>query len=73
MYTNIPRTEATNIIANILKINSSINDNSQKEVIHILEIVMEQNYFQFEQKFYKQTDGLAMEAPISAIILQVYI
>jgi hypothetical protein len=56
MYTNIPRTESTNIIANILKRNSSISDNSQKEVIHILETTMEQNYFQFEKKFYKQTD-----------------
>jgi hypothetical protein len=55
MYINIPRTEVTNIIANILKMNSSIN-NSRKEVIHILEIVMKQNYFQFKQKFYKQTD-----------------
>jgi hypothetical protein len=71
IYTNIPRTEATNIIATILKTNSSINNNnnSLKEIIHI----MEQNYFQFEQKFYKQTDGLAMGAPTSAIISKAYI
>jgi hypothetical protein len=31
MYTNIPKTEATNIIANILKINSTIKENSQKK------------------------------------------
>jgi hypothetical protein len=73
MYANITRTESTNIMANILKRNSSISYNSQKEVIHILETIMKQNYFKFEQKFYKQTDGLAMGAPTSTIILEVYI
>jgi hypothetical protein len=34
---------------------------------------MEQNYFQFEQKFYKQIDGLAMGAPTSAITSEAYI
>jgi hypothetical protein len=33
MYTNLPRTETTNIIHNILKTNQNINDNNQKEII----------------------------------------
>jgi hypothetical protein len=69
----MPRTEATSIIANILKINFSISDNSQKEVIHTLERIMEQNYFQSEEKFCNQTDGLAMGASISAKISEAYI
>jgi Tfp pilus assembly pilus retraction ATPase PilT len=73
MYTNIPRIEATDIITNTLKINSGINENSQKEIMHILKTIMEQNYFQFEQKYYKQTDGLAMGAPTSAVIAETYI
>jgi hypothetical protein len=54
MYTNIPKIETTDIITSILK----INENSQKEIIRILETVMEQNYFQSEQKYYKQMDKL---------------
>jgi hypothetical protein len=61
------------IITNIPKIKSDINENSQKEIIHILEIVMEQNYFQFEQKYYKQTHGPAMAAPTPAILAEAYI
>jgi energy-coupling factor transporter ATP-binding protein EcfA2 len=34
---------------------------------------MEQNYFQFEQKCYKQTDGLAMGTPTSATLAAAYI
>jgi hypothetical protein len=35
--------------------------------------VKEQNYSQFNQQYYKQTEGLAMGAPTSAILSEVYI
>jgi hypothetical protein len=35
--------------------------------------VTEQNYFQFDQQYYKQTEGLAMGAPTSAISAETYI
>jgi hypothetical protein len=34
---------------------------------------MEQNYFQFNQQYYKQTEGLAMGAPTPAILAEIYI
>jgi hypothetical protein len=34
---------------------------------------MEQNYFQFNQQYYKRTEGLAMGAPTSPILAKVYI
>jgi hypothetical protein len=40
------------------------NMNIWKEIIHILQIVMEQNYCPFDQLYCKQIDGLAMGAPI---------
>jgi hypothetical protein len=46
---------------------------NQKEIINILKAVMEQNYIQFDQQYYKQTEGLAMGAPRSAILAEVYI
>jgi hypothetical protein len=39
-------------------------------MIHILKTVLEQNYFQVDQEYYKQTDGLAMGAPTSSILAQ---
>jgi hypothetical protein len=73
MYINVPRIETTDMITNMLKINVGINKNSQQEIIHILEKIMEQNYFHFKQKYYKQTDGLALGAPTSAVISEAYI
>jgi hypothetical protein len=44
-----------------------------KEIMDILEIILEQNYFEFNKQFYKQTEGLAMGAPTSAILAEIYI
>jgi hypothetical protein len=35
--------------------------------------VTEKNYFQFDQQYYKQTEGLAMGAPTPAILPGKYI
>jgi hypothetical protein len=70
--TNIPKIDTKDIITRIPKINFGINEHSQKEIIHILETAMQQNYFQFEEKYYKQTDGLAVGAPTSAILAKAY-
>jgi hypothetical protein len=55
MYTDIPKIGTMDIITIILKIISSISESIQNEIIHILKAVMALNYFQFEQKRYKQT------------------
>jgi dTDP-glucose pyrophosphorylase len=57
---------------NIPKINPGITESSQKEITHIIETVIEQN-FQFEQKYYKETDGLPTGAHTSAILAEAYI
>jgi hypothetical protein len=59
MFTNIPRQDIihTRIINNILENNTEIQSKIRKEIIYILKIIIEQNYFQFDQKYYKQTEG----------------
>jgi hypothetical protein len=59
-----------NIISNILENNQEMDRNIQKETLHILQTVMEQNYFQVDQEYFKQTDGLAMGAPVSSILAE---
>jgi hypothetical protein len=50
-----------------------ITKTTQEEITNILNSVMEQNYFQFNEQYYEQTKGLAMAAPTSAILAKVYI
>jgi hypothetical protein len=73
MYTNIPKIGVINIIKKILENNNEIEKNIQKETVHILETIIEQNYFQFDQEYYKQTGGLAMAAPTSSTPSEIYI
>jgi hypothetical protein len=73
MYTNIPKSDVINIVNNILKTNPEIVKTNQKEIIHILKTVTGQNYFQFDQQYYKETEELAMGASTSAILAETYI
>jgi hypothetical protein len=36
-------------------------------------MILEQNYFQFNDQFFKQNEGLAMGAPMSAILAETFI
>jgi hypothetical protein len=66
MYTNIPDLEVINII---MENDPETKKADQEEIISVLKSMMEQNYFQFNQ----QTEALAMGAPISAVLAEVYI
>jgi hypothetical protein len=47
--TNIPKTDTTNIINNILRNNHETNNNTREEIMHMVHLVTEQNYFQFDK------------------------
>ena len=53
MYTNLPKIGIINIINTTLE-NLGTETNIQEEIMQILRIVIEQNYFQFEQENYKK-------------------
>jgi hypothetical protein len=72
MYTNIPTLEVQHIIADIL--NHNVSDPLEKqEYLQIYETLINQNYFTHNGKFYKQKEGLAMGAPSSAFLSEVYL
>jgi hypothetical protein len=73
MYTNTPKLEIIDIINNIMENDPEITKTTQEEIINILKSVMEQNYFQFNEQYYRQTEGLAVGATTSAILAEVYI
>jgi hypothetical protein len=73
IYTNIPRNGVINIIKKILEDNNEIKKNIQGKTIHILETIIEQYYFQFDQEHYKQTDGRARGVSTSSLLAETYI
>jgi len=72
MYSNIPITELTEIIDVMCKQNG-LNTEIRNEIIKIYNILTKPNYFQCEDLQYIQEDGLAMGAPTSYIIFEIYL
>jgi hypothetical protein len=72
MYTNIPTEIISNIITEIL---NKLNTKAQvtKELILIINTILDQNYFKYNNQFFQQTKGLPMEAPTSSILSEVYL
>jgi hypothetical protein len=72
MYTNIPINETKHIVSEVLNDNETPTDEKQELVI-LLNIIFEHNYMQFNDQFYKHDEGLAMGAPTSAILAEIFI
>ena len=72
MYTNIPTEELIKIIKTACQ-NNNIEDNLARNIINLSKIIIDQNYFQFLDKTYVQTEGLAMGAPTSSIFSELYL
>jgi hypothetical protein len=70
MYMNIPTHDLITIINEICQ--NSYVDNIRTDIIKLTKIIVNQNYFQFLNDNYVQTEGLAMGAPISAILSEIY-
>jgi hypothetical protein len=72
IYPNIPTNELPQIIEN-LSCNNQIDRKVISELIKITRTILEQNYFMFHNHNYSQNSGLAMGAPSSAILPEVYL
>jgi hypothetical protein len=72
MYTSIPQNELINIIHESLTYNN-IPDEHKHEIITLTKVILDQNYFQYNNELYSQNEGLAMGAPTSSILAEIYI
>jgi hypothetical protein len=73
VYTNIPKAEVVNITENMIE-NSpgTITTNKKINNKHINKDIGTK-LLQFDQQDYKQTEGLAVGAPTSTILAELYI
>jgi len=71
MYSNIPTGEMTKIL-NDLCVKGNVDDKTRNEIVKITQIIVNQNYFRFQDNIYQQNEGLAMGSPTSSILSEVY-
>ena len=60
LYTNIPVNQTLDILNDNLHDTNKLDTQLIKELITILRLILQQNYFTFNGNYYIQTDGLAM-------------
>jgi hypothetical protein len=72
MYTKIPVKETLNILKQKLTKNNNLTKNQVEDIIRLTKTATDQNYFQYNGKFYKQEDGLAMGSPLSGLLANIY-
>jgi hypothetical protein len=72
LYVNIPIDDTINMTKQLLKGNNT-DDQHIKEVINILKTILNQNYFQYNRKFYKPKTGITMGCPLSGTIAEIFI
>jgi len=71
MYSNVPTNELIKTIDIMCK-KYCISEELKQEIMKISQIIIKQNYFQFQNTLCIQ-EGLAMGAPSSSIFSQIYL
>ncbi|KAI5724687.1 hypothetical protein M8J77_005960 [Diaphorina citri] len=73
MYTSIPRDHLLTILKSNLENKKSLNSDEINELVNMVKLVINENYFEYNGKFYVNNKGLAMGAPLSSILSEIYL
>ena len=67
-----PKHDTIHLLKNKLINSNKFNTNEIQEIIHSVNIIINQNYFQYNNKLYSQKEGLVMGGPLSALLSEIY-
>ena len=74
LFTNIPLEETINISCDSLFGNEAkINNFSRDDLEKLLRMALQNNFFNFDGKIYKQTDGVAMGSPLGPNLANAFL
>jgi len=72
MYTNTPKKYLLDITEDMCK-NHNLEPTLIQEILKITRLITPQNYLKFQDKTYLQKNGLAMGAPTSSLLSEIYL
>lgn len=72
LYTNVPVEETIQIVERLLLRSKIYGVDKICDVVSLLRVVLEQNYFSFNGSIYHQKEGLAMGSPLSGLLADIY-
>ena len=72
LYSNIPVMETKSILKNIME-HEQVTPQTQLELLACYDVITKQNYFAHNKEIIVQQDGLAMGAPSSGLIAEIFL
>ncbi|XP_072152695.1 uncharacterized protein [Bemisia tabaci] len=72
MYTNVNRKLALQCCRDVLKCHSNLSKAEIKQFIDLAQFTTENNFFRFQDDFYRLNRGLAMGAPIAPLLSDIF-
>ena len=75
LYTNVPIKDTLIIVKDLLVNDPDLQTKTNipaEDLLEITELLLTKTCFQFNGKFLKQTDGVAMGGPASSVIAEIY-
>jgi hypothetical protein len=75
LFTTTPVDKTLEILKSRLEEDTSLKDRTHLSIYNIMDLVrvcVYNTYFQFEDKFYRQTRGMAMGSPFSPVICNIF-
>ena len=72
LYPSIPVSETKTILDNMLK-QELVEPQTQLEILRWYDVITKQNYFSHKKNIIIQQDGLAMGAPSSGLIAEIFL
>jgi hypothetical protein len=72
LYVNISINYTLNITNKLLK-NNRVDKCIIKEIMYILKMIINQNYFQYNDKFYRPKLSVAMGSPLSSTMAEIFL
>jgi hypothetical protein len=73
LYTNIPSNEAIDLINQKLQETVLGNKNLQDEVIELVKVTIQQNYFESNNMYWQQDSGTPVGSPIASILAEIFL
>jgi hypothetical protein len=71
LYVNLSINQTLNITNKLLQ-NNRVDKYTLKEIMSILNMITNQNYFQYDHKYHKPKSGVAMGSPISGTMAEIF-
>lgn len=72
LFTNVPREETIPLIQNLL-LQLNFDPAKTSQLISLLKLCLSQDFFSFNEKFYRQPKGLAMGNPLSPSLSDLFL